>query len=452
MSGLSQIVYFVQLGATASGLVLIPLFMRRNPVPVWITLLLAIGCATLALVTFKISDPSYHFWDFHSAYYPAGKAVITSAQSLREMTGLGVSGFVNMPIVAYIFTPFALLPETLAMYLFLAASLVAVGVIWFLLARIASLSDADRWLLLLVFAANGPLLYSLKEGNTSHFILLAMVGGLAFLRAGRSIAAGAVLGIAAIIKPPLLLFGLFFLLRRDMRGTLSFAIVCGAIVAASIMVFGWDDNLHWFDVCVVQFSHRWLAAFNVQSIPAFLFRFVAPAGMLEDWNSQIPPADLVLPANILFSLLIACAAVALWRHTRAPKSQALHPALELQYSLTICLVLLASPLSWSHYYCWLLLPTALFLGWRRELAQPSRICGWLAILLVTPVVRLLKFDAPWMLEAYKDIAVSHLLFGALLWFGVITWWLAQRCPRAAVNHELKLPTSGYSGPFGGLRP
>ncbi|HEY4077861.1 MAG TPA: glycosyltransferase family 87 protein [Rhizomicrobium sp.] len=365
---------------------------------------------------------------------------------------MGVSGFVNMPVVAYIFAPFALLPEPAAMYLFLAISLVVIATTWLLLARIATLNVTDRWLLLLLFAANGPLLYSLKEGNTSHFILLAMVGGFALLRAARPTAAGAVLGAAAIIKPPLLIFGLFFLLRRDTRGTLGFAAVCGAVAALSLALFGWGDNLHWFEVCVVQFSHRWLGAFNVQSIPAFLFRFAAPAGMLEDWNSKIPPARLVLPANIFFAVLLALAATALWRRARAQQFQASIPALELQYNLTICLAILASPLSWSHYYCWLLLPTALFLGWRRELPRPSRIYGWLAILLVTPVVRLLKFTAPWMLEAYKDIGVSHLLYGALLWFGMIAWLLARRYHRVAVNHEMKLPTSGYSGPLGGLRP
>jgi alpha-1,2-mannosyltransferase len=424
MSAIAQVAYFVQLAAAIVGLFFIALLTRRDPTPKWVPIVIAAGCVALALLTFRISDPSYHFWDFHSAYYPAGKAVIAGAQYLREMTGLGVSGFVNLPVVAYVFAPFALLPEPMATHLFLAISLVAVGATWLILARIVARDTTDRWLLLLLFAANGPLLYSLKEGNTSHFILLAMVGGLALLRVARPAAAGAVLGAAAIIKPPLLLFGLFFLLRRDARGTLGFAAVCGVVVALSLAVFGWDDNLHWFEVCIVQFSHRWLAAFNVQSIPAFLFRFVAPAGMLEDWNSRLPPTDLTLPANILFVLLFALAAAALWR--RARMSGALVPlaTLELQYSLVICLVILASPLSWSHYYCWLLLPAALFLGWRRELRWQTRICGWFAILLVTPVVRLLKFTSPRLLEAYKDVGVSHLLLGAILWFGLIAWWLA----------------------------
>jgi len=422
MSTLAQAAYFMQLVAFAASVALI-LHVRRIARPGLIYIAFAAGCAALALLSFRISDPSYFSWDFHSAYYPAGRAVLTSARQLREMTGLGVSGFVNMPAIAYMFAPFGLLPEQAAKYLFLVIGLAAVIAAWQILARMAALDVTERCSLLLVFAANGPLLYSLKEGNTSHFILLALVGALAMVRSARTAAGGALLGAAAMIKPPLLLFLLFFILRRDIRGTIGFVTVCGGIALLSLAIFGWDDNWHWFEVCIVQFNHRWLAAFNVQSIPAFLFRLVMPAGLLQDWNSSLPPMGLKIAADIFFALLIAVAMVALWRRNQLSKS--VLPTLELQYNLFVCLAILASPLSWSHYYCWLLLPAAFFLGWRQGLPRSSRICGWLAIMLVTPVVRLLHFSSPWMLQAYKDVAVSHLLFGGLLWFGLIVLWLAR---------------------------
>jgi hypothetical protein len=423
MNGLAQTAYFLQLAAIPAGATFILHIAGHTSRPRWPSILAAIGCAALAVLTFRISDPSYLFWDFHSAYYPAGQAVLAGAQQLREMTGLGVSGFVNMPVIAYIFAPFALLPERAAANLFLMLSLASVAATWLMLAGIARLGTADRWLLLLVFAANGPLIYSLKEGNTSHFVLLALVAALAMLRSGRAGTAGALLGAAAMVKPPLLLFGVFFVLRRDLRGTIDFCAVCGAVVLLSLALFGRSDNWHWFQACIVQFSHHWLAAFNVQSIPAFLFRLVAPASSLQDWNASLPPAGFATLADVAFALLFGLAAIALWRGAQA--SKAALPALELQYSLAVCLVILASPLSWSHYYCWLLLPTALFLGWRRRLPRRSRICGWLAILLVTPVIRMLHFASPWMLHVYKDAGVSHLLVGGLLWFGLIVWWLSR---------------------------
>ncbi|HEX4272715.1 MAG TPA: glycosyltransferase family 87 protein [Rhizomicrobium sp.] len=401
--------------ATMIGILAISLLTRRRPVTQWKFALLAAGCIALALATFLISDPPRYFEDFRIAYYPAGEAVFRDTHALRELTGLGVSGFVNMPVVAYIFAPLALMPMSVAMAIFTLIGLIATILAWKLLADLAQLDLTERWLLALLFAANGPLQYSVKEGNTSHFILLALVAGLALLRAGRPGLAGMVLGAAAIIKPPLLLFGLFFALRRDARGLAAFALVCMAAVAASVALFGWADNLHWLDVCVLQFSHRWLAAFNVQSIPAFLFRFEADPTLLLDWNAYAPPAGLALPAQLLLALLLIAAGVALLKSA----------ALTSQYMVILCLAVLASPLSWSHYYCWLLLPTAFFL--RREDVQGGsfRVLGWLAILLVTPLVRPLTFSQSWAVEAYKDTGVSYLLFGGLLWFGLLIWQMTR---------------------------
>ncbi|HEU4549696.1 MAG TPA: glycosyltransferase 87 family protein [Rhizomicrobium sp.] len=425
---LAQIAFFAHLAAIPFAVAFI-CYTDRMPRSSWLPFLLIAGCAAFALLSFRISDPYYAFWDFHNAYYPAGKVSMASARQLREMTDNGVNGFVNMPVISYLFLPLALLPELTATYLFLALGVLAAVAAWFLLARAAGLGAKDRWLLLLLFAVNGPLFYSLKIGNTSQFVLLALAGSLLLLRAGYSTAAGVLLGCFAMIKPPLLLLGLFFLLRRDVRGGFGFFAACAGIAALSIGVFGWSDNWHWFEVCIIQFSHQWLAAYNVQSVPAFMLRFDLAPSLLEDWNARQPPPDLAILANIFFGLLFALAAAALWR--RAARHQASLPALELQYSLIICLAIVASPLSWSHYYCWLLLPAALFLRWRHQLPRLSRICGWLAIMLVTPVIRLLHFAEPWMWEFYKNAAVSLLLFGGLLWFGLVAWWVGMSVASSA---------------------
>ncbi len=61
-----------------------------------------------------------------------------------------------------------------------------------------------------------------------------------------------------MIKPSLLIFGLFFLFRRDLRGTVAFSAVCGAFVILSLMAFGMSDNLFWFQKAIVQYSNNWL--------------------------------------------------------------------------------------------------------------------------------------------------------------------------------------------------
>lgn len=445
MSGIPifQIVYFAHFAATMIGIAAVLWLLRRWPDAHWVTALLAIGCAALALSTFRISDPPQIFQDFRIAYYPAGKAMLTDPAQLRNLTGMGVSGFVNMPVVAYLFVPLALLPMHTAMGLFTALALAAIVAAWWLLARLAKLDRTGRWLLALLFAANGPLQYSVKEGNSSHFILLMLAGGLTLLRSARPAAAGALLGAAAIIKPPLLVFGIFFVLRRDMRGLAGFAASCVAAVALSLAIFGWADNVQWFEECVLQFSGRWLAAFNVQSIPGFLFRLHAAPALLRDWNAYVPPANLMLFAQLLIGLLFIIGVIAVWRAPVTSTGTGAGESRDLQYSLVLCFAVLFSPLSWSHYYCWLLLPAALFLGAPPE-TRPMRTCGWLAILLVTPLVRPLVFDRSWAAEFYQDVAVSHFLFGGLLWFGLLVWRLTRADVQAA------MPTSGYSPPSSAL--
>jgi hypothetical protein len=428
---LGQIAYFAVFAATIFGILVVRRLARPAPIAWWKSALIVAGCIGLALIAFRISDPPRYFEDFRIAYYPAGRAALKNPDMLRALMGMGVSGFVNLPAVAYLFAPLAMLPMPAAMALFTAIGVAAIAAAWFLLARLAALDLAGRWLLALLFVANGPLQYSLKEGNLSHFILLALAGGLALLRAGRPAAAGALLGAAAIIKPPLLLFALFFGLRRDARGFSGFAAICIAAFAASVVLFGLSDNLRWFEICVLQFSHRWLAAFNVQSIPAFLFRLQAAPALLRDWNSYAPPDGASPMAQILVAGLFAVAGL-------AARNGALRPAagnaegtqLTLQYLLVLCLAVVASPLSWSHYYCWLLLPTAFFLG-QRSHGPSARIGGWAAILLVTPLVRPLALSGAWAITTYKDFAVSHLLFGGLLWFALVAWQLGNPVPSAS---------------------
>jgi hypothetical protein len=301
---------------------------------------------------------------------------------------------------------------------------------WFLLVRLADLELRERWLLALLFLFNGPLLNAVKLGNTSYFILFALAFGLALLRQGRSGWAGVVLGVAAIIKPPLALFALFFALRRDIRGVMGFGGIGAAVSLLSLILFGWDDNLHWFETSVVQYSRGWLGAFAVQSIPAFILRLHGSADILTDWLSHAPAPGEKLVASVLTALIgLIAGAVCLRRRGAGEQSPSdAGQRRDLQYLLVICLCLVSSPMNWAHYFAWLLIPTAFFLG--RSLPfpddRPARVVAWAAIFLVTPlVIWPPNIPNPALMEIYKSWAVSHLLLGGLLWFGVVAWWLAR---------------------------
>jgi alpha-1,2-mannosyltransferase len=427
-------IYSLQLIVTLSGVIAIYLIARnwtppRHPTSLW--MLSALTGGLVALLAFKGSSPPHRFHDFVTAYYPAGQAIAHHEQAeLRALLGKGVSGFVNIPVIAYLFAPFGWLPPEIAIALFTVIGIAFTVASWFLLVRLAKLELRERWLLALLFVTNGPLINAVKLGNTSYLVLFALAGGLVLLRRRQPVYAGALLGAAAMIKPPLLLFGAFFALRRDLRGTLSFAAVCAATVALSLIIFGVDDNLYWFDTSIIQYSHSWVAAFNVQSISGFFLRLHLDAE-LTDWLPHHPTSADKLVVHILTALLFIIAGVAC---VERPAQADVRPEIDaserrdLQYLLVICLCLVSSPLTWSHYYVWLLVPIAFFLGTQPPFPSSgtARGVGWAAVALVMPLV-----EWPWsisnraLMHAYTSFTVSHFLFGGLLWFGLIAWWLAK---------------------------
>ena len=167
-----------------------------------------------------------------------------AARTRRDVVHLksAVLGFVNIPILAWLFVPLAPLGELAAAWVFLALGVVATVACFFLLLRLGDFHAASGAILALSFLANGPLVNTLREGNTTHFILLLLVVALLLWRAGAEYSAGLVFGLCALFKLPLLLIGVYFLLRRRWRIVAGGATMIGAIVLSSLLMFGLDTK------------------------------------------------------------------------------------------------------------------------------------------------------------------------------------------------------------------
>jgi uncharacterized membrane protein len=398
----------------------------------WRVSLVWLGALAFGLVSYRVSYPPDSFWDFIYAYYPAGHALAhNDPAAFRNVIDIGAEGgFVNIPVVAWLFAPFGWLPPQFAG---LVLTLIGLGLTmfaWVLLARLARLDNRGQWLLAFLFLVSGPLLNGIKFGNLSYFIIAALAGGLLLVRSGRSGAAGVLLGIATVIKPPLVLFGFFFLLRRDLRSTLAYGAVGIATILLSLLLFGWDLNYLWFQTCIVQYSQNWLPTFSVQSIPGFILRFNEEA-RISEWVLYPPTVGQKIIAKILTGFIFVAALLACYRGVSKEGSltdQGLSRRLDLQYLLVICLCLVTSPLAWSHYYAWLLMPAAFLLAADSPLRK-SRSLQWIALAafaMVTPLI-----GTPWqisnspLLTFYRSFAMSHLFFGGLFAFGLVAWWLAR---------------------------
>lgn len=414
--------YAVHLFGLVSGLMLLA---RLQPdrtgwrLAVVVSLLLS---GTMALFLLRMSDPVSVLEDFRQAYYLAGVAVQTSPGALGPIIERGVHGFVNLPIVAYAFWPFGLMSAYWASATYSAIGVCFVLLAWRLLVRLAALDQRQAGMLLFLFAGSGPLVYGFKEGNTSHFLLALLALALTWLRQAREISAGALLGLAGVIKPPLLLVGIYFLLRGRWRVVLGGVVVCVVTVLLSISVFGWAMHERWYELCIRPYGQGPLAAFNVQSVQAFVLRLqVGPEGLF-DWDPKL----LTEPFSTLSTfLLVSLWATVVWRLRHAAEQDrdgsATPSRLETDLMVVVILACVSSPVSWSHYYTWLLIPAAFFLadGSLLRRSRMSRWLGWVGlVLLATPVITI-RWESEWMGALYRILLVSQLLLGGLLWLALL---------------------------------
>lgn len=410
------------LGLGLGIMVILELARRGTPARVfWFAT--AAMTITMAAMVFYVTR-GHLFYDFTKAYWVAGEAALQSRSAIVDLYQSGIEGFVNIPILAYLFVPFALLTPMTAALALTALGLLAVYATWRLVSVAADLDLGERAVLALVAAAFGPLIYSIREGNTSHMVLLLVVVAFLLLRERREILAGALLGVAALIKLPLMLFGIYFALRGRWGAVVGGGAVVGAMALASLLVFGLEAHVTWFEQSVRPFANDPMPALNVQSIAGALARLELGGTSTLEWKPHQLSQPLQLMAKGSTVLLLALAAASVLAPRRATALTVSRDiALEVEFLIVLMLACIISPLSWSHYYAWMLMPIAFFLGqsphFRRGIAV--RVIGWLAIFLAAAPVTLLWFNNVLLQEVATRVGASGLLLGGLLMLGLLLW-------------------------------
>lgn len=384
---------------------------------------LLLAAALIHLLWWQISEPPTLFSDFFKAYYPAAEYLWENGlRAPWPLTEEGAGGFVNIPVIAWLFLPFVFLGEEPAGWTFLAINVLAtaaatVGLLRLAEARILSCVGVALVLLVLV---NGPLVNSLREGNTTQFVLLALVFGILLLRSGRPYLAGVIIGASALIKLPMLLVLAYFVWKRRWSVVAGAASSLGLVVGASIVLFGLDSHFGWFQCCVDPFLRGVIPAFNVQSIDGFIVRLDTGASRLREWD-PLPRTTVHQIARIvsLGAVLIMTYLVLRQSHQptdTGPGQQERNIRLEhLDIGVMVTLAVVCSPVSWSHYYLLLLLPWTLLL--REVMAGDGdwriRTLTIVSMLLASPPIIDVP-DGPAMLrEILARTLISSWLFGGL---------------------------------------
>ena len=414
-----------------------PGWFAQRPAWFWFVALLAGGAIHLAL--WPLSEPPTLFSDFMKAYWVAAEHLWRGGLSAGYPFTIR-GNWSNFPVVAWFFVPLVPLGREAAGWTYLLIGAGATIAAWALLARFAGLRGALAATLAFLFLVNGPLLNSLREGNSTHLILLLMIAALVFWRRGWEFAAGVALGLCAAVKLPLLLFGVYFLARRRWNIVAGGAAAMVVTALISLAIFGLAGHYAWFDEAVKPYLGHALGAFNVQSIDGFLMRLSTGANELLYWGPIEPSALHKISRYALFAVLLGGFAWLAWREENKglvqSRTGAPTPHDLLQFSAVLALALVISPISWTHYYLLLLIPVGLQLGGRLGLPDDAatRVLFWSGYALTSlPVVMPaipMDPDPPigfWGEFAARTI-VSAWLFGALLMLACFArgMWLATR--------------------------
>jgi hypothetical protein len=272
------------------------------------------------------------------------------------------------------------------------------------------------------------------QGNITHIVLFFLVMALLLWRAGRDYAAGLVLGVCAVLKLPLLLYGIYFLARRRWLVVAGGATTIGATLLASLAVFGPDINIGWYEYCVEPFVGRAVPAFNVQSVDGFLIRLTTGHALLPRVGPhRISAAHAVRAWRSWRSCMAAF--YLLRRADRREAMPRVAGALSvrdlLEFVLVLTLALLTSPLAWTHYYLLLLLAWGLYLGGRLPLTDDATT-RWLVrgsiVLTSLPVIIVPVEEPSWWSSLAARTIVSAWFFGGLLLLSAVVRgiWLATQ--------------------------
>lgn len=230
-------------------------------------------------------------------------AAVTRAQAWLLGEGGRQRPFPYPPSALLIFAPLSRLPFWWANFVWLFATLGA-----FAAAGVRRAMPARGLVLVLIFVSP-TLAWAAASGQTTFLVGALAIWALSDLQT-RPIAAGALLGIAAAIKPSLLVMAPLALAAGGHGRALLGAAASGAAMGAlALAIWGVGPWLDWLAALP-----RFVA--EIQGDPAFQATLVGPAGLA----SRLGVDGAALGAVRLSSILVGAAlgVLAFWRSADAP--------------------------------------------------------------------------------------------------------------------------------------
>lgn len=379
-------------------------------------LLSVLGIAA-GLIANKILIERYN-WRIDAAVYREGALALVNGESLYaqpfDMGDISLP-FIYPPIGAILFAPWGYFDFITVE---LAGNLVVIGSSLLLLLCLylvtnAVLSGRDKLLAFTIAAISWPIalfaepVFLNADLGQINILIMALVV-MDLLPIKRRIPRGVLIGLAAAIKITPLAMLLYFLVKKDFRGIINAVISLLAFTAIGA-VLAWENTKEFFSSTLLNLSAEGDSGVDTtfqsnSSIQAMLYRW---------WTSKADAEASSLPTILWIILsLIAVAAVAYLMHQLF--SRGLHVEAVMVNAM---LMLLISPISWSHHWVWLpLWAVVFFVRYRQHRSHPKFLL-WSGVILS---VMLLMLPPKWWFGR-DGVNVFELNFWEKLLISDWTW-------------------------------
>ncbi len=344
--------------------------------------------------------------------------------------------WIYLPAYAWLFRPLAALDFPTAARAWLIVNsilwLACIGLLW--QARPWNGDPAVRdwraaWILFLGVTFQ-PLLDNLWHGNVSALIFGAFCASYWLLRREKNFFAGLVLGLIVLMKFYPALFVLYFLWRRNWSFVAGVVVSCLAILAISLLTAGWAGNLAFAQMVIGELRAGGVPAFNNQSISGFLIHAFTQ-GDVNGWQNIAVP--IWITAMRIALVLVMVGAVAWAMRRRPEQTMDASATQDLDLALVTGVMLLASPMTWYHYYLWLLLPLYVLLD--HFLAAPTTNRRQLILFAVgygLVVMQGIVVIRPFAAQALQDVWLLRVFLSTSFFGAVVLMYLLWRVRRAIV--------------------
>ncbi|MEP0847376.1 MAG: DUF2029 domain-containing protein [Phycisphaerae bacterium] len=364
---------------------------------------------------------------------------------------LGVHNY--LPAFTILMAPWGLLPLRAAAFLFVLLSIALFGGTVVLAERVLHPDAPARpqAATLLAIALLMPYVTSCAVlGQVGLAVGLLVMLGWRLAQRRRTYAAGAAIGLAALLKIVPAAVLAYFVLRGARRLVLAAAaVVIGLGLGLPLLVLGETETIlqhrQFFERAVLgQSAVRTLldeqpdkALYSNNSLPIVLRRLLSPVSGSKDAdgapryvNVADVPRERILAAYaaIATGVLLATVAVTLPARRRIGDAGSRDggDADDGCFAVWLCAALLASPLLWTHYLVWMYWPLRWLAGIALDGNSPrvSRALVWLAMLAWLAGCIALAFPP-------ARAAGAQLFSVFVVWLGVVVVLAAQRRGAAA---------------------